>query len=392
MLPGDTWRQGGATTSRSAGVQPVIANTARLKAAMDRHELAAVVVRSGINVTYLAGLAYPGTLARHLDMTSSVRGVVAVWLRNGEPLIIVDPAAEPVTRVRSWIRRVEVFEPYVEDVYGRLAHVLEDAGLATERVGIEKDAISARHCEELQRALPRLHAVDCTGLLEEVRWVKTPGEVALLQEAAHLLDDAYAEVFPTIRAGQTERAVHSRIVASCIRRGAGWAHGILNSSANDVLYGGEGDTPFRAGDLVRTDYVAYLDGYPGHQSRMAVLGRPSEAQRREYGLTREIHLGAMARCRRGILASEIYAWVVQEYAKHGVTYTASLVGHGVGPWFHQQEPIMSRSRHVLLEEGMVLALEPYRGSWHIQDLIRVTAREPELLSAKFPTDELFVID
>lgn len=371
--------------------RPVIANVERLHALMDRERLSAVVARSGVNVTYLAGLAYPGTLARHVEMTSSIRALAVLWPRHGDPVIVLDPAAEPVTRRRSWIERVDVYEPYVETVYSRLPRVVGDAGVAAERVGFEKDAISARDWQHLEAALPRMTMVDCAAMLDEVRQVKTAAEVELLARAADLLDDAYAEVFPTIRTGETEREVHSRIIASCLRGGAGWAHGILNSSANDVLYGGEGDTPFAVGDLVRTDYVAYLDGYPGHQSRMAILGPPSETQRREYALTRDVHRMTTALCCPGALTSDIYEAVVREYARHGVRYTASLVGHGVGCWFHQQEPILARSGKVALEPGMVLAIEPYRGSWHIQDLILVTGGEPRLLSARFPTDELYVI-
>jgi hypothetical protein len=36
-------------------------------------------------------------------------------------------------------------------------------------------------------------------------------------------------------------------------------------------------------------------------------------------------------------------------------------------------------------------VEPYREHWHIQDLIVVRKAEPELLSAKFSIDELYVI-
>lgn len=370
----------------------VIANVDRLHARMDRDRLSAVVVRSGVNVTYLAGLGYPGTLARHVEMTSSIRGLAILWPRHGEAVVVLDPAAEPVTRLRSWIERLEVYEPYVETVYSRLPRVIEEAGLAGERVGFEKDAIAARDWEDMAAALPRMTMVDCAGMLDEVRQIKTDAEVELLVRAADLLDDAYAEVFPTIRAGETEREVHARIVASCLRRGVGWVHGILNSSANDVLYGGEGDTPFMPGDLVRTDYVAYLDGYPGHQSRMGVLGPPSAAQRRDYALTRDVHRMAIGRCRAGALASDIYDAVVREYARHGVRYTASLVGHGVGCWFHQQEPVLAASRRVALEPGMVLAIEPYRGSWHIQDMLLVTTGEPRVLSIRFPTDELHVIE
>ena len=369
----------------------VSANVPRLNDYMDKLGLAAVVLRSGNNFTYLSGIAYPGTLARHLDLANSVRGVLLVWPRRGEPVIVLDYAAEQLTRQRAWVKRIEVYEPYVETAYSRVCKVLREAGLERERVGFEKDAMTVAHWEEVQRGLPQLQMVDCAQMMEEVRWVKTPGEIALLRRGADLLDDAYAEVFPTIKPGESERDVHSRIVASCLRRGVGWVHGILNASSNRVLYGGEGDTRFQRGDIVRTDYVAYLDGYPGHQSRMAILGQPTAEQRKQYAVTRDIHRMAIDRCRPGVLASDVYEAVVGEFAKHGIKYTASLVGHGVGAWFHQQEPILSRGRKVPLEEGMVLAIEPYRDFWHIQDMIVVRKAGPELISAKFPIEEMFVI-
>jgi Xaa-Pro aminopeptidase len=82
--------------------------------------------------------------------------------------------------------------------------------------------------------------------------------------------------------------VHSRLIASCLSCGANWAHGILNSSRNLIPYAGESDSTWEKGDIVRTDYVAYVDGYPGHQSRKAVLGKPSEQQVRDYAAAREI--------------------------------------------------------------------------------------------------------
>ena len=45
----------------------IIANVDRLHRLMDDEGLSAVVARSGKNFTYLAGFAYPGTLARHLE-------------------------------------------------------------------------------------------------------------------------------------------------------------------------------------------------------------------------------------------------------------------------------------------------------------------------------------
>lgn len=370
----------------------IIANVARLRERMDRHRLAAVVARSGQNFTYLSGLAYPGTLARHLDLPDSMRGVLLVWPRAGEPVIILNKIAEGLTRRDSWVKRIEVYDAYTELPYRRLACVLEDLGLGRERVGFEKNYVSAAHWEDVQRALPGLQMVDCTAMMDEVRWVKTEGEIARLKKGADLLDEAYLEVFAAIRPGDTERAVHSRIIASCLRRGAGWAHGILNSSTNLIPYAGESDTIFHKGDVVRTDYVAYVEGYPGHQSRNAVLGKPSADQQRDYRITRSIYGMTIDRCRPGTTAGDIYEFVVNEFAKHGWTYTTALVGHGVGCWWHQQEPVLARGSTVVLEEGMVLALEPHKDFWHIQDMVVVRERGPELISDKFPTDEMFVIE
>jgi Xaa-Pro aminopeptidase len=315
----------------------------------------------------------------------------ALWPRHGAPVIILDAFAEKLARRESWIERVEVYQAYEQSLYSRVAELIADAGLARTRIGFEQDGLSAAHWDEIQRALPKLKMVNCSRMMDEVRWIKTPGEIAQQKRAADLLDDVLAETFPTIREGETEREVHARMVAACMRRGAAYVHGILNSSSNDVMYGGESDVTFRKGDFVRNDYVAYFNGCPGHQSRLAVLGPPSAEQLRGYELTLEIHRKIIERCRAGVTAGEIYASAVMEFRKKGIDYTASLVGHGMGPWFHQQEPVLRRGSDIVLEKGMILAVEPQRLHWHLQDIVVVGDGPPQLLSDKFPTDQPFVI-
>jgi Xaa-Pro aminopeptidase len=369
----------------------VLANIDRLNAYMDKNGLAAVAVRTGVNFTYLSGMAMPGTLSRHLDIASTLRGFMVLWPRYGAPVIILDAFADKLARRESWIARVEVYRAYEGSLYSRVAELIAEAGLAATRIGFEQDGLSAAHWDEIQRALPRLEMFNCSQMMDEVRWIKTPGEIVQQKRAADLLDEVLAEVFPTIREGETEREVHARMVAACMRRGAAYVHGILNSSSNDVMYGGESDMPFRKGDFVRNDYVAYFDGCPGHQSRLAILGPPSTEQLRGYELTLDIHRKTIDQCRPGITAGEIYAFAAAEFKKKGIDYTASLVGHGMGPWFHQQEPVLRRNSDIVLEKGMILAVEPQRLHWHLQDLVLIGDGVPQLLSDKFPTDQPFVI-
>jgi Xaa-Pro aminopeptidase len=60
----------------------ILVNLDRLNQKLDEHGLAAVVARAGVNYTYLSGVSYPGTLARHLDLTDSPRGTFVVWPRR----------------------------------------------------------------------------------------------------------------------------------------------------------------------------------------------------------------------------------------------------------------------------------------------------------------------
>ena len=98
------------------------------------------------------------------------------------------------------------------------------------------------------------------------------------------------------------------------------------------------------------------------------------------------------RLRAGVTAGELYDFVCDAFSRIGWEYKAGLVGHSVGAWWHQQEPIFCRGGRQVLEPGMVVALEPYLAHWHCQDLFLVTDGAPTLLSPDFDTSRMLVID
>ncbi len=368
-----------------------LANIQRLRRCMQDNGLVAIIARSGVNFTYLSGVAYAGTLARHLDLAESPRPVFVLWPLEGEPVVIVNALAEAITRRDSWVRNVVVYSAYDEEPLDVLCHALRELGIADYRVGFEEHYVSGSQRARLESALPRLHLVECDALLARVRQIKTPDEIALLKRAADLLDDAFLEVYSAIAPGATERSVHSRMVASCMKRGATFAHGWMASSRNTVPAGGQSNMQFLQGDVVRTDYVAYLRGYPGHASRNAVIGTPSRKQLETYRRVREVYLAAVELCRPGAIVGEICQFVAERFAASGLHFKAQLVGHGVDCWWHQQEPVFARGNKTPLESDMVIALEPASDEWVTQDLYHVTGHGARLLSDKFKTDELHVI-
>lgn len=369
-----------------------IANIARLEHLMDEAGLDALVLRSGQNFTYLSGVVFPGTLARLQDLTDSARGVLLLWPRHGRPLVIANKTAAGLVRRDSGFERVELCEGYVESPYDRLIPILREEGLSAASVGFEKDTVSARDWELVAQALPSLKMSDCSGLMNRVRWIKTPAEVERIRRAAALLDEVYRDVFSRIRVGDTERKIHADMMSTSLRAGFEWAHGILNSHRNTIPYAGESDMVIERGDVIRTDYVCYLNGYPGHQSRNVIMGAPTAEQRRDYALNLEIYRATIDRCRAGARVGDLFDYVMHEYARVGWSYNSLLIGHGVGAWWHQQEPILRRGSDMVLEAGMVLALEPHKDHWHVQDMILVREGAPELLSDQFNTDDAYIVD
>lgn len=369
----------------------ITANVNRLEALMDNAGLDAVVLRSGQNFTYLSGVVYPGTLARHQDLADSARAVLLLWPRHGSPVIISNKTAAGLARRDSWVEQLVTYEGYVQSPYEKLAEVLHDSGLQAAAVGMEQSYVSARDWSLVQTLLPALKLRDCTALMDRVRWIKTAEEVQQIRRAADLLDEVYLEVFQRIRPGDTERKIHADMMFTCLSKGFEWAHGILNSDKNTIPYAGESDQVLQEGDVIRTDYVAYLNGYPGHQSRNVILGQPSAQQQQEYRINLEIYRATIDRCRPGAVVGDLYDFVMNEFKKNGWSYNSLLVGHGVGSWWHQQEPILRKDSDIVLEKGMVLALEPHKDHWHIQDMVLVEDGPPTLLSAKFSTDAPFLV-
>jgi len=369
-----------------------IANIPRLNTLMDQEGYSALVLRSGQNFTYIAGFAFPGTLARHLDLPDSPRAPLAVWPREGEPVLILNHQAAPLARRDSWISRIEIFKGYSESPYQKAAEILGEMGLRDSQIGFERATINAEQWAILPKYFPDSEISDCTRMMDKVRWIKTPNEIDRIRQAAAILDDAYLEVFTALREGDTERKIHARIVESCIQRGAEWAHGMLNPIRNTTIYGGEGDLVFQKGDIIRNDYVAFFKGYPGHQSRVLALGKPTDSQEHIYRTVLDIYRGTIAQCCPGTRTGDIFDFAQGAFHEAGYDSELNLVGHSVGPWWHQQAPFIVRDARDILEEGMVIALEPHADFWHLQDMILIAADGPHLLSDRMSTNEIFVID
>jgi Xaa-Pro aminopeptidase len=366
-------------------------NAGLLDAAMAEQGYDALITRSGRNVAYLSGMTFPGTLGRLQDFAYAPRAVLVVWARQGEPVLIASAIAAGLARERSWVEDIRVYREYVESPYRLAAEVLAERGLASGRIGVERRELGAEHWDELRLALPAAEMLDCTDALEAVRNIKTPRELELLRTAVEIQDAAHLEVFASARPGVSERELHAAMVASMLRNGADSAHGMLQAGTTPVTYGGEGDTRIQPGVAVRTDYVCYYKGYAANLSRMAVMGPASAGQRERYQTLRAVHLDTIrTMLRPGVPAEDVYAYARERLVEARSTVVAGLVGHSIGVWWHQEEPMLVPGEARRLLPGMLVCLEPILdGFWHLQDEILITDGGPELISTTFDTSELY---
>lgn len=335
-----------------------------------------LVVRDPCFWTYIAGFALPGTLARHLDWIGGPRPCFALVTADGDRTVLVDTFSQDLCRQRLG-EAVEGYEAYREDPLARLADLVGARCGSAARLAVDRPSLWL--WRDSRGGVPFEH-VQAEAMLWRVMAHKTQSEVDLIRRACHLLDDAFAALADNPPQRCTEASLHARIVAWCLERGSQFTHGILNVERNDVMYAGESQLEVVPGDVIRTDYVAYFDGYPGHQSRMLIRGEPSAEQLDRYARLLDVHRTLIERCRPPMTGSQFHALVGELFTRHGMTYTAKIAGHGVGPWMHQQYPILAADSSDLIESGMVLALEPFVGSWHLQDLILVGSERNTLLS------------
>ncbi len=358
---------------------------------LEREQIDALIVRSGRNVAYLSGMTFPGTLGRLQDFTYAPRAILVIWPAAGEPALIASGIAAGLARHRSWIEDIHTYQEYVESPYSMAARSLRELGLERSRIGVERRELGATHWQELVAALPDAEFVDSTDLLEGVRNIKTSVEIERILRAIEIQDQAHHDIFSTARPGDSERLLHARMIARMLELGVDSAHGMLQASTTPVTYGGEGNVPIHPGVAVRTDYVCYYKGYAANLSRMAVMGPASSGQRERYQTLRDIHLRtAEAMLRPGVTADDVYQYGKDLLTQARSTTVSGLIGHSVGIWWHQEEPMLAPGELRELRAGMVVCLEPILdGFWHLQDQFLITQTGSELLSKGFDTSKIF---
>lgn len=197
--------------------------------------------------------------------------------------------------------------------------------------------------------------------IERLRAVKDGAELAAMSEAAILISEVVAGVIPSIKPGIAELEVAAEIEYAIKRKGgSGTSFETIVASGPRSAWAHARPTskPLRKNELVVLDQGAILRGYCSDLTRTVFLGRASAKVRRIYCAVLEAQEAARNAIRPGVTAGDVDATARRVLQGYGLAkYFTHSTGHGLGLEIHEM-PRLARGEKTLLEEGMIVTLEP----------------------------------
>lgn len=302
----------------------------------------------GLLVTHLPNIRY----------LTGFTGSAALLLVRADATILISDfryAAQAPAEVAA----SAVVEIDQRSVWERLGRVL--AARPSGSLGIESHSLTVRDAERVG-GLTRGRVVPTAELVERLRAVKSPEEVAAIRAAAGLAQDALAEILPGIRAGQTEVEVAAALEGALRRRGSEWHPfpTIVASGPRSALpHARTSDRVVSVGELLLLDFGAQVDGYCADLTRTVVVGaRADDRQRTVHQLVQTAQRRAIEHLRPGMPAREGDALARDVIATRGFgeAFGHSL-GHGLGLEVHEA-PRLAPTSDIPLPPHAVVTVEP----------------------------------
>jgi methionyl aminopeptidase len=198
---------------------------------------------------------------------------------------------------------------------------------------------------------------------------KSPEEIERMARAGEILIATLALLESKVRPGVStaeldaiaERFIRSRGGEPTFKGYRGFPGSICASPNAMVVHGIPGPYRLKDGDLISIDVGVTLDGWVADAARTFPVGKVgSQAQNLLAATEASLHAG-VAQCLAGNRMGDVSNAIQHVAEAAGLSIVRSLVGHGVGRSMHEDPQVPNYGnpgKGPLLEEGMVLAIEP----------------------------------
>ncbi|WP_101844260.1 Xaa-Pro peptidase family protein [Halobacillus sp. Marseille-P3879] len=255
------------------------------------------------------------------------------------------------------------------------------------KLGFEKDLLTYGQYD-LFRKHVKAELIPTSGLVENLRLIKSEDELTILKDAAKIADDAFSHILNYIKPGVKEIEVSNELEFFMRKQGAASSSFdiIVASGHRSALpHGVASDKKIETGELITLDFGALYHGYCSDITRTVAVGQISDELQEIYQTVLQAQLRGMNGIRAGITGKEADA-LTRDYIKekgYG-DYFGHSTGHGIGLDVHEG-PALSYRSDVVLESGMVVTVEPGIyvpgvGGCRIEDDTVVTETGNETLS------------
>jgi Xaa-Pro dipeptidase len=359
----------------------------RQKKAMRAEGLDALVAVSPENFAYGAGFVVPS------QPLMRWRHALCVVTADGRIATVVVNMEETTVRAHGSIKEIRVYREFAEDPTEKLCELIADLKLERRRLGIEMAYLPAKDFFTLRRRLPHAELVPVDHLFDRLRQIKTAQERDLLRSLSRITDQAIGAALKSAREGMTEMELAGMLMSGIFSGGAENFKLMIVASGERSQFPNVGPTEriLRRGDLIRMEIFGMKRGYHAGVCRTAVVGSPTDEQERIWANLTECKYRVMASIKPGGSCKETYGVFLEKFSELGLE-PISFVGHGIGLFLHE-EPYLGGTGDDILQEGMVLGIEPLvyipgRMGLQNKDMVAVTERGCELLSDCTSTDEL----
>jgi Xaa-Pro aminopeptidase len=214
----------------------------------------------------------------------------------------------------------------------------------------------------LTEAVSPERIVTGSALVNELRRTKSPEELAAMERACRVCDDAIAAVAPKVRPGATTldlaEEVEHRMQVLGSRVPSFTTHVFTSFVGGKNSAEESRSVPIAEGDVVMFDFGAVVDGYCSDFGRTVCVGEPGSEVRDAYALVLAAQEAGRAALRPGVPASEVNRACRQpiEDGGQGPNFKHRM-GHGIGLDLHER-PFVSEEEETLLEAGMTFTDEP----------------------------------
>ncbi len=261
--------------------------------------------------------------------------------------------------------------------------------LRLKSVGFERNRISFAGFEDLKQDLERIRLKPMDGVVEQLRMIKSPAEIATIKASVQLNSAAVAHALRRFRSSMTEIDLAAEIEFWMRRLGAdGPAFDTIVASGNRsaLPHVHASDHPIASNELLLIDVGAMVAGYASDMTRTHAVGKLNSKLRRMYHAVLEGQLAAISAVKSGVSCSSVDRAARAVLRGYGLDKLfIHSTGHGLGLEIHEP-PRLGRKERTKLEPGMVVTIEPgvYQeglGGIRIEDTVVVTDTACEILTA-----------